>query len=169
MEATCKHPCIYCTAPTQYFFPCTPRTIGILKYHHNKWKNESGDTNQCKNFLNVKNPPLFINIPSETLVLSITPPPALHIKLGIFNHIWKNIEKISEDHQNTCKEFAIRHNCMREKYWGKTFEGNECAKLMNKIESGCTQLSTLLGTRYHIGALEKFNNVRKRVFGTERI
>ena len=56
---------------------------------------------------------------------------------------------------------------MREEYWGKTFEGNECAKLMNKIESDCTQLSTLPGTRYHIDALKKFNNVRKQVFGKE--
>ena len=38
---------------------------------------------------------------------------------------------------------------------------------MNNIESYCTQLSTLPGTRYHIDALKKFNNVRKQVFGTE--
>ena len=50
---------------------------------------------------------------------------------------------------------------------GKTFEGNECATLMNKIESDCTQLSYLPGTRYHIDALKKLNNVRKQVFGTE--
>ena len=67
------------------------------------------EKNQCTNFLNVKKPPLFINIPSETLVFSITPPPVLHIILGIFNCIWKNIENISEEHQNICKEFAIRH------------------------------------------------------------
>ena len=39
--------------------------------------------------------------------------------LGIFNHIWKNIENISEENENICKEFAVRHNCMREEYWGK--------------------------------------------------
>ena len=38
---------------------------------------------------------------------------------------------------------------------------------MNKIESDCTQLSYLPGTRYHIDALKKLNNVRKQVFGTE--
>ena len=78
MEANCKHPCIYCTAPTQEISPCTPRTIGTLKYHHNKWKNESGDTNQYNNFLNVKKTPLFINIPSETLV-KYYPLPLLYI------------------------------------------------------------------------------------------
>ena len=56
---------------------------------------------------------------------------------------------------------------MREEYWGETFEGNECATLMNKIESDCTQLSDLPGINYHIDALKKFNNVRKQVFGTE--
>ena len=167
MEASSKHPCIYCTAPAQEIASGTLRTIGTLNYNHNKWKNESGNKNQCKNFFNVKNPPLFIDIPSETLVLSITPPPALHIMLGIFNHIWKNIENISEEHKNSCKEFALRHNCMREDYFGKTFEGNECTTLMNKIESDCTQLSYLPSTRYHIDAMKKLNNVRKQVFGTE--
>ena len=39
-----------------------------------------------------------------------------------------------------CKEFPIRHNCMREEYLGKTIEGNECTTLMNKIENDSTQL-----------------------------
>ena len=56
---------------------------------------------------------------------------------------------------------------MREEYWGKTFEGNECVKLENKVESDCTELSYLPGTKYHIDALKKFNNLRKQVFGTE--
>ena len=86
--------------------------------------------------------------------------------LGIFNHIWKNIENISEENENICKEFAVRHNCMREEYWGKTFEGNECVTLMNKIENYCTQLS-FPSTRYHIDALKKLNNVTTQVFGTE--
>ena len=56
---------------------------------------------------------------------------------------------------------------MIEEYWGKTFEGNECTKLMKKIESASTQLSDLPGTRWHIDALKKFNNLRKQLFGTE--
>ena len=35
MEATCKYPCIYCTAPAQDIVLGTLRTIGTLKYHHN--------------------------------------------------------------------------------------------------------------------------------------
>ena len=140
MEASSKHPCIYCTAPAQEIISGTPRTVGTLEYLHNKWKNESGNTNQCRNFFNVKNPPFFSNMTSETLVLNITLPPVLHIMIGVFNHNWKNLENISEEQQNMCKEFPIRHNCMREEYRGKTIEGNECTTLMNKIENDSTQL-----------------------------
>ena len=55
--------------------------------------------------------------------------------LGAFNHIWKAIENLSEHHKKVCHEFALKHNCVRESYHGKTFEGNECAKLMTKIHS----------------------------------
>ena len=50
MEASSKHPCIYCTAPAQESVSRTLRTRGTLQYNHNKWKNESGNKNQCKNF-----------------------------------------------------------------------------------------------------------------------
>ena len=51
MEASSKHPCIYCTAPAQEIASGTLRTLGTLRYHNNAWKNESGNKNQCKNFL----------------------------------------------------------------------------------------------------------------------
>ena len=69
---------------------------------------------------------LFECLSDETLILKITPPPALHIMLGIFNHIWKGIENISDYHKNTCHDFAVKPHYIKESYWGKTFEGNEC-------------------------------------------
>ena len=74
----------------------------------------------------MKNNPLFKSLPNETPILKITPPPSLHIMLGVFNHIWKGIENTSDHHMEICHEFAMRYNCVRESYWGKTFEGNEC-------------------------------------------
>ena len=70
-----------------------------------------------------------------TFILQISPPPSLHIMLGVFNHIWKSIENISDQYQEICHEFAKRHNCVRESYWRKTFEGNEYVKLLTKIDS----------------------------------
>ena len=62
----------------------------------------------------------------------------------------------------------MKQNYIKESYWGKTFEGNECVKLLNRInrEEGY-QLSNLPDTSYHIYELNKFNNLRIQVFGTE--
>ena len=75
--------------------------------------------------------------------------------IGIFNHIWKSIEDQSEHHKRVCHEFALKYNCVRESYYSKSFEGNECAKLMTKInsdEGSC--LANLSDTEHHIEAIE---------------
>ena len=77
--------------------------------------------------------PLLRIYSDDTLVMRMTPPPAFHIILRVFNHLWKAIEEISDEHRRLLQEFAIRHNCMRKSYWSKKFEGNECAKLMTTI------------------------------------
>ena len=134
MEGSSKHPFLYCTAEAQQLAKGQPRTLGSLRNDYQRWKsNSGGDKKSCKDYNNVKNPPLLQDMPNEVPILKITPPPVLHIMLGIFNHIWKNIENLSEEHERVLHEFAMRHNCVKESYWGKTFEGNECVKLMNKL------------------------------------
>ena len=50
---------------------------------------------------------------------------------------------------------------MKESYWGNTFEGNECTKLMNRISANVTPLSNLPGIDNHIKLIKPFNDVRK--------
>ena len=93
MKASSRHPCIYCTAPAQSVEVAQPRTLDSLRKHNENWNNETGASkNCCKNFNNVKNCPLFKRLPDSIPTLEVSPPPSLHILLGIFNHIWKNIE-----------------------------------------------------------------------------
>ena len=168
MEASSRHNCIYCTAPAQSLEASQPRTLGTLRKDYENWSNGTGANKKCgKNFNNVKNYPLFKRLPDSTPTLKLSPPPTLHILLGIFNHIWKNIESMSTDHEKVLQDFAISNNCMKESYWGKTFEGNECAKLMNRISTSDTPLSNLSGVENHITAIKAFNEVRNNVFGTE--
>ena len=166
MEAGSNHPCIFCTAFKQDLEEGTARTMGSLRSDYKEWTAAGGIKSQCKNFNNVKNDPLFISLPDVTPILKTTPPPSLHILLGIFNHIWKNITSISDHHNNICQEFAMRHDCVRESYWGKTFEGNECVKLLTNIEKENRSLRlSLPGADTHIEALRKFNVLRKLAFG----
>lgn len=166
MEASSNHPCVYCTIPKQELEAGPPRTIGGLRSDFEKWNAAGAKKNKCKDFNNVKNYPLFTCLPDDTPILKITPPPSLHIMLGVFNHLWKGITIISDAHNNICHEFAMRHNCVRESYWGKTFEGNECVKLLTKIELESESfLLSLPGAETHIEALCKFNVFRKLAFG----
>ena len=168
MEASSKHLCLYCTALSQELKSGLPRTLRSLRKDFENWENVGRIKTKCKDFNNVQNYPLFESLPTETPILKITPPPALHIMLGIFNHIWKGIEDISEHHKNVCHEFAQRYNCVRESYHGKSFEGNECAKLMTKIlndEGSC--LVNLYDSKHHIEVIKKLNTLRKQVIGTK--
>ena len=136
MEASSRHSCIYCTANSQTMNSSHPRTLGSLKIDYENWKKTTGESKtMCKDFNNVKNLHLFKILPDDITPLKLSPPPTLHIMLGVFNHIWKNIESISEDHKTKLIEFANFHSCKKEPYFNTTFEGNECAKLMAKITS----------------------------------
>ena len=167
MEASSRHPCLYCDSVAQSLQAGVPRTIGSIKKDHAAWIASGALKSKCKNFNNVKNLPILKTDSDDTLIMKLTPPPTLHILLGIFNHIWKAIEEISAEHRRVLQEFAMRHSCMRESYWSKTFEGNECAKLMTKISSSTDvqPLLTLPGIEAHIEAIKKFNSVRVNVFG----
>ena len=129
MEGSSNHSCLYYTAEAQQLEIGHPRTLGSLRNVYDRWEaNSGGDIKNCKDYRNVKNPPLLQGMPNEVPILKIIPSLVLHIMLGIFNHVWKNMENVSEEHH----EFAMRHNCVKGSYWGKTFEGSECVKLMKK-------------------------------------
>ena len=166
MEGSSKHPCLYCTAESQQLTAGQPRTLASMRTDYEMWKHNSGDIKCCKNYNNVKNPPLLPNIFDQVPIFKITPPPALHIMLGVFNHIWKNMEAISKEHEKVLHDFARKHNCVKESYWGKTFEGNECVKLMKKITFEDELLSNITEIKHHIKAITIFNNLRIQMFGT---
>ena len=89
MGATSKHPCLYCTSEFQALRAETPRTLGNMRKDNDLWKSSHGSKNTCKLFNNVLNRPLFQSMSDETPPLRLTPPPSLHIMIGIFNAIWK--------------------------------------------------------------------------------
>ena len=79
-----------------------PRSLGNLTSDNTMWKENSGQKNELKEFLNVKPAPLLQtptaklleNDYSETSTLSLLPIPGLHvIKLGPVNALWKGLSK----------------------------------------------------------------------------
>ena len=55
---------------------------------------------------------------------------------------------------------------MKESYFGKTFEGNECSKLMTKICDDKFNIN-IPALKNHLIAIKKFNDVRKKMLGNE--
>ena len=144
------------------------RTIGNIKNDFIDWRTSGGEKNLRKHFNNVRNKPLFEDyVSDETLVLKLTPPSSLHILLGISNHIWKSIESITERHKIICHSFAMKHHCVRETNFDKTFDGNEFVKLMNKLCEDESLFSELRDIVNHLKALKAFNRVRLSIFGNE--
>ena len=101
-------------------------------------------------------------VSSKIIPLELSPLLALHILIGVFNHIWKNIESVSEKHKRTLHQFALSQNCVKETYWIKTFEGNECANFIKKT----LDLSNV-GIKPQIDAIDIFDDLRNKVFGVE--
>ena len=156
---------MYIAQQSQTLIADSQHTMGSLRNDHRKWENSGGAKEHCKYFNNVQNYPLFNSLSDEILPLQVTPPPALHIMIGVFNHIWKAIENKSEQHGQICQDFAMQNNCVRENYHGKVFEGNECQKLMKKIDcNGETILSGLPGVQQHLNAIKDLNVVRINLF-----
>ena len=123
-------------------------------------------TKMCMHYNNVKNNPLFQSLSDVTTVLKLSPPPSLHLMLGIFKHIWKSMDAKSEENKRILHEFAIRNNCTCESYWSKTFEGNECSKLIRKLttEDQAEEVFNLSDIHLHLDAIKKFNEVKTKFF-----
>ena len=78
---------MYCTVQAQILQADTLRTLGTMRKDNVLWKNSGGGKEACKSFNNVMHNPLFESMPDDVTPLKISPPPCLHIMLGIFNSI----------------------------------------------------------------------------------
>ena len=83
-----------------------------MKNDHAAWIAGGDFKSTCNDFNNVKNLPLLKTDSDDTLVMELAPTPALHIILGISNHLWIAKEEIIGGHRRVLQEFTIRHNCI---------------------------------------------------------
>ena len=93
-----------------------------------KWMDKTGGKlDKSKDYYNCVHPPMI----TGTRIIEKCPPAPLHVcKLGPFNHIIKNLAKISPD---AVAKFVDEIKVSREKYHGGEYEGNEISKCLNNI------------------------------------
>ncbi len=108
-------------------------------------------------FCNCLNTPLLH--PNQSILL-FCPPPALHIKLGIVNLLVQHLFSL---HPHLEVKVAESLGILRKDYHGKSFEGRQCPKLLDK----CDALALLVPPECLpvIDCLKAFARVAEATFG----
>ena len=134
---TSKYPCPYGECykdnKSNEWYKGTDRTIKNLRSNQRKWCEapaRQNDRRLLKEFKNCENVPLISCDDPDTPILYVIPPPPLHlILLGPVNHIINHLKQRYSQIVNILDTLHIQ----RSKYHGKTFEGNQCRQILQKI------------------------------------
>ena len=130
MTHAALHPCPYCEGTKNKFEEQTkPRTLASIAENHQNWVNLSGKKATLKRYYNCSNNPILKSHDMSTPTLDLVPPPALHIKLGIVNKLYDELQKLFPSLDEWPKALFIT----TEEYHGQCFEGNECSKLLQNL------------------------------------
>ena len=85
-----------------------------------------------KRFGNVEYAPIISDNDKEKLVIEKIPPPPLHIKLGVVNHL---VDVLEEEDPLGFSIFTKKYGLVIDKYHGYTYEGNETTKILKNTRS----------------------------------
>ena len=155
-----KHPCVYCEGMAPWDTKASLRTLGRIKKCQQEYCSSGSKTQNAKKFFNCTNVPLLEG-PDETTILDLLPSPELHLMLGTVNRIFDNLNLCwGED---KAYDFAKSQNIIRVGYRGTSMEGNQCKKLLQKVDALKQVLPVHL--QKFATALETFNAVRMSCFG----
>ncbi|KAJ8671941.1 hypothetical protein QAD02_003200 [Eretmocerus hayati] len=133
MSHSSMFPCTWCTAAKDSLFDVGYyRTIGSCIANHEQWLNSGGKKNLAKSFMSCVHQPLFTG-EDETEVIARIPPPELHIMLGAFDTLYKNMLLMFPDESI---QWAKDCHVMRQVTHGgePAFAGNACRKLLKNVD-----------------------------------
>lgn len=102
--------------------------------------------------------------PQVGVVIEHIPIPELHLLLGITNRLYK--ECVSE--LPAAEQWSKQFNLVRERYHSKTFEGNECKKLLDNVpvlETICSEENANSRVWKIVRAFKSFQCVVHSCFG----
>ncbi len=171
-----KHPCCWCEISNEYIVTQSAiprkRTLGTIREQARKYQSaiKEGKKVRPQDFVNCVEEPLFKDLPDDTSILSLIPPPELHLMLGVtaklYEEVLKRLETDGGDKQRI-EKWAKEHNIVREEYRGGTMEGNKCRTLLKKA----VDLGKELPDKYRVFAvaLHRFSKVVTSCFGKDLV
>ncbi len=104
--------------------------------------------------------PLFSR-EDEEKILSLIPPPELHLMLGVMNKIFEAVNKAWGN--NKAHQWAQRNGIAKAEYYGGCLEGSQCRQVLFKAPLLCKELPWHL--KQFALMLNSFNDVRDSCFG----
>ena len=165
---SCQHPCVFCLWPAnsppggQYQL----RTFEGCSGDRRKWLQETGgDRKKLADYNNCEFEPMDI-FPPIGVIMQHVPIPELHLLLGVVNRLYKECVTVLPQ----CEQWSKQLHLVREKYFSKTFEGNECKKLLDNVpmlEQICEGMSASTKVWKIISAFKSFRSVVHSCFGQE--
>ena len=187
--AMSTYPCPWCKLKRLEFGDFTKRgeyrTVGEIDHYARLYqegvRNHKGKNKFCSiDYFNCENRPLLhhFSVPSTATIMSVMPPPELHILLGMANDFFDLIvDRLAHNPQYIAliKEFLRRTGLKRKEYFtkGRTtfpgqFAGDDCKTFLDKIHILIEELQknpeAFQIAEPIIIAIKSFNNIRKQCF-----
>ena len=154
-SSSSKHPCPYCQTDNLKIID-EERTIKNIKDNADNFNENGGKSKNAKLFKNCISYPL---LPEEdNSVIDLCPPPELHLLLGSVKHLYDNMKKEWPGIDKWLKIINIE----QVKYHGGSFNGNDCNKMLEKID--VLQSIAPLSIQKFIHAMRALNLVKKIMF-----
>ena len=150
------HPCCWCDVDMHNLNKKgNQRTFASLLKLYNDYLNANVDRSKAKDFGNVIHASIIDDQNEEmiTPVIHKVPPPELHFLLDPTQHLCDELTK----RWSGCKSWLTSIHVKKADYFGGTFEGNDCRKMLKnieKLENICPDMF-----RGYVDTFKKFNEV----------
>ena len=125
-----SHPCCYCETTNGSWEPAALRTLENIICNYKNWKKNGSKPSEARNFKNCVNSPLLQRNASTDCIIDLIPPPELHLLIGCFNHLFREMQK----KWPMADEWPKRVGVVQCGYHGGEFTGGHCNKLLKNVD-----------------------------------
>ena len=159
---SCTHPCCWCNIDKNNLDKKGKlRTFSSLIDLFYDFKDANVSKDDAAKYGNVIHLPVIEALDKDRLVFEIVPPPELHLLLGPTNKMYSSLEHLWPALEAWLQSIHVK----KTDYHGGQFEGNDCKKILNKMDS----LEERIPNEFlpFITAFRSFNEVREACYGSK--
>ena len=157
---SCTHLCCWCdTDKNNLDKKGKQRTFSSLIDLFYEFKDANAKKEDAAKYGNVIHVPIIEGVDGDTPVIEKIPPPELHLLLGPTNKMYSGLENVWPGVEAWLQSIHVK----KTDYYGGQFEGNDCRKILKKIDSLETRCPTVFMP--FVAAFRSFNDVVAACYG----